>query len=200
MVLRAGERFPVNDPALQPRLTPRPDDDAVFLGAFLIRAHGCCCIPTTVPFSLLQMRADWKISASAGGVLESIARIEGRAYKLLTELGATPATEVFTGAHAAFLRALATLWNPERLCACQQRLRETAPDTAHAALRPLPHPPAAAGGGAQNPQWTAIRQRVLGVPVKPSPQTEAAYGAAILARQAAKKYSAETGAGPAVAR
>jgi sugar (pentulose or hexulose) kinase len=28
-----GERFPVNDPALQPRMTPRPDDDAVFLQA-----------------------------------------------------------------------------------------------------------------------------------------------------------------------
>lgn len=28
---RAGERFPVNDPNLQPRLTPRPDDDAIFL-------------------------------------------------------------------------------------------------------------------------------------------------------------------------
>ncbi len=28
-----GERFPVNDPALAPRLTPRPDDDALFLQA-----------------------------------------------------------------------------------------------------------------------------------------------------------------------
>jgi sugar (pentulose or hexulose) kinase len=28
-----GERFPVNNPALQPRITPRPDDDAVFLQA-----------------------------------------------------------------------------------------------------------------------------------------------------------------------
>lgn len=26
-----GERFPINDPALAPRLTPRPDDDTVFL-------------------------------------------------------------------------------------------------------------------------------------------------------------------------
>lgn len=26
-----GERFPINDPALAPRLTPRPDDDAAFL-------------------------------------------------------------------------------------------------------------------------------------------------------------------------
>ena len=31
---KAGERFPVNDPQLQPRLTPRPDSDAEFV-------HGC---------------------------------------------------------------------------------------------------------------------------------------------------------------
>ena len=28
---KPGERFPVNDPQLQPRLTPRPNDDAAFL-------------------------------------------------------------------------------------------------------------------------------------------------------------------------
>ena len=28
---KPGERFPINDPTLQPRLTPRPDDDAIFL-------------------------------------------------------------------------------------------------------------------------------------------------------------------------
>lgn len=28
---KPGERFPVNDPQLQPRLEPRPADDAVFL-------------------------------------------------------------------------------------------------------------------------------------------------------------------------
>ena len=28
-----GERFPINDPALAPRMTPRPDDDVVFLQA-----------------------------------------------------------------------------------------------------------------------------------------------------------------------
>ncbi|MDX8355218.1 FGGY-family carbohydrate kinase [Cognatiyoonia sp. IB215182] len=30
-LLEAGERFPINDPALQPRLTPRPKDDVAFL-------------------------------------------------------------------------------------------------------------------------------------------------------------------------
>jgi D-ribulokinase len=32
---RPGERFPVNDPLLPPRLTPRPDDDAQFLHGML---------------------------------------------------------------------------------------------------------------------------------------------------------------------
>jgi sugar (pentulose or hexulose) kinase len=98
---RAGERFPVNDPALVPRLTPRPADDAAFL-------HG---------------------------LLESLARIEARGYGLLGELGATPLCRVET-----------------------------------------------AGGGARNPAWTHIRQRLLGVPVTRAAHTEAAYGAALLAR------------------
>lgn len=34
-LLRPGERFPVNDPSLPPRLTPRPDDDAVFFQGIL---------------------------------------------------------------------------------------------------------------------------------------------------------------------
>jgi sugar (pentulose or hexulose) kinase len=38
-----------------------------------------------------------------------------------------------------------------------------------------------AGGGAQNPTWTKIRDRHLRVPVQPSQQTEAAYGTALLA-------------------
>lgn len=34
-LLRPGERFPVNDPQLPPRLTPRPPDDAVFFQGLL---------------------------------------------------------------------------------------------------------------------------------------------------------------------
>lgn len=98
---RAGERFPVNDPTLAPRLTPRPADDVEFL-------HG---------------------------LLESLARIEARGYGLLAERGASPVHQVET-----------------------------------------------AGGGAQNPVWIRIRQRLLGVPVVRAVHTEAAYGAALLAR------------------
>lgn len=38
-----------------------------------------------------------------------------------------------------------------------------------------------AGGGAKNEKWTKIRERVLGLPVSRADQTEAAYGAALLA-------------------
>lgn len=45
----AGERFPVNNPALAPRLEPRPDDDLTFFQAMLegmaaIEAHGYRCL------------------------------------------------------------------------------------------------------------------------------------------------------------
>lgn len=67
-LLQAGERFPVSDPSLAPRLEPRPVDDAQFL-------HG---------------------------MLEGIARIEARGYRLLRELGATPPAMILSaggGAH-----------------------------------------------------------------------------------------------------
>lgn len=59
-------------------------------------------------------------------------------YKLLKELGATEAEQVFT-----------------------------------------------AGGGAKNQQWMKIRERVLGLPVSKASQTEAAFGAALLALKGA---------------
>ncbi len=99
---RPGERFPINDPHLVPRLSPRPASDADFL-------HG---------------------------LLESLARIETQGYTLLAERGANAPTQILS-----------------------------------------------AGGGAQNAAWTQIRQRLLGVPVAPALHTEAAYGAALLARE-----------------
>ncbi|KAG8368189.1 hypothetical protein BUALT_Bualt15G0019300 [Buddleja alternifolia] len=99
-----GERFPVADPKMEPRLLPRPESDVEYL-------HG---------------------------ILESIARIEAKGYNLLKELGATPVEEVFT-----------------------------------------------AGGGSKNKKWISIRERVLGLPVRRALQTEAAYGAALLAMKGA---------------
>ena len=104
---RPGERFPINDPELAPRLAPRPSDDTEFL-------HG---------------------------LLESLGRIEARGYGLLAELGAPP------------------LWQVET-----------------------------AGGGAQNPAWTTIRQRLLKVPVTRAAHTESAYGAALLARDGKEHF------------
>uniref|UniRef100_A0A0E0FYX0 D-ribulose kinase n=1 Tax=Oryza nivara TaxID=4536 RepID=A0A0E0FYX0_ORYNI len=101
---KRGERFPVSDPNMMPRLQPRPESDTAYL-------HG---------------------------ILESIARIEAKGYNLLKELGASMVEEVLT-----------------------------------------------AGGGARNDKWTAIRGRVLGVPVRKAEQTEAAYGAALLALKGA---------------
>ena len=102
-LLAPGERFPINDRTLPPRLTPRPADDTAFLN----------------------------------GLLEGIARIEALGYRRLAELGTPPVRRVLT-----------------------------------------------VGGGAANRGWTAIRARVLGVPVEAATATEAAQGAAILARSA----------------
>ena len=46
-----------------------------------------------------------------------------------------------------------------------------------------------AGGGAANDVWTQIRAQRLGVPVRASEHTEAAYGAALLALQGLKGVS-----------
>jgi len=95
-----GERFPLADPALPPRLTPRPNDDVLFLK----------------------------------GLLEGIARIERDGYGLLRRLGAPPPGRILT-----------------------------------------------VGGGAGNACWTAMRARLLGLPVAPAAHRDAAYGAAALA-------------------
>jgi xylulokinase len=66
-LLKKGERFPINDPCLQPILEPRPEDSVKFLQ----------------------------------GILESIARIEAKGYKLLQQLGATKLRKVYTAGGGA---------------------------------------------------------------------------------------------------
>jgi sugar (pentulose or hexulose) kinase len=100
---KPGERFPIADPNLPPRVTPRPDDDVTFFQ----------------------------------GLLEGVAAVEAMAYRRLGELGA-PA-----------LRRVISI-----------------------------------GGGAKNAAWSEIRHRLLGVPVSLAEQTEASYGAALLALHA----------------
>jgi sugar (pentulose or hexulose) kinase len=95
-----GERFPVDDPALEPQLEPRPVSDALYVQ----------------------------------GLLEGLAEIERAGWQRLAELGAPPIRRVIS-----------------------------------------------LGGGARNPQWRLIRQRVLGLPVLNRPQLTAAQGMARLA-------------------
>jgi len=97
---RAGERFPVDDPALEPVLGPRPVSDALYLQA----------------------------------LLEGLASIERAGWRRLGELGAPPIRRVIS-----------------------------------------------LGGGARNPQWRLIRQRLLGLPVLNRPRCTAAQGMAKLA-------------------
>lgn len=100
--LRApGERFPISDPQLPPKLSPRPNDPADFLKA----------------------------------MLEGIAGIEALGYAKLRELGGPRLTSVRT-----------------------------------------------VGGAAQSEPLTAIRARLLGVPIDPPVHVEAAYGSALLAK------------------
>jgi hypothetical protein len=98
-LLTPGERFPVNDPDLQPRLEPRPEDDVVFFQ----------------------------------GLLEGIAAIEQQAYQLLAALGAPYPSRIFS-----------------------------------------------AGGGASNPVWTQIRDKLLATQMVEAEQQDAAYGTAKL--------------------
>jgi sugar (pentulose or hexulose) kinase len=98
-----GERFPVDDPGLEPVLGPRPVSDSLYLQ----------------------------------GLLEGLAAIEAAGWQRLRQLGAPPLQRVIS-----------------------------------------------LGGGARNPQWRAIRQRLLGVPVLNRPGLTAAQGMARLAAAA----------------
>lgn len=98
-----GERFPHCDPALPPRLEPRPPEDLRFFQS----------------------------------MLEGIAAIEREGYARLHALGAPYPVDVRT-----------------------------------------------VGGGARNPAWAQIRQRLLGVPVTNVVSADAAFGAAMLALNA----------------
>ena len=95
-----GERFPINDPRLEPKVEPRPKDDARFLQA----------------------------------LFEGIGGIEKLGYDRLAELGGPRLTSVRS-----------------------------------------------VGGGARNLGWTALRSRILGVPLLEPAHAEAACGTARLA-------------------
>ncbi len=66
-LLTKGDRFPINDPNLEPKLTPRPDNSIIFLQ----------------------------------GLLEGLTQIEAQGYHLLSKLGATELTKVYTAGGGA---------------------------------------------------------------------------------------------------
>jgi sugar (pentulose or hexulose) kinase len=64
-LIRAGERFPLNDPRLAPRLTPRPTDDLIFFQAML---EGMARIEQQGYQLLAELGAPYPVSIrSAGG-------------------------------------------------------------------------------------------------------------------------------------
>lgn len=95
-----GERFPINNPEMAPRLEPLPGDSVTFFQ----------------------------------GMLEGIARIEAQGYELLGKLGAPVLNTVYT-----------------------------------------------TGGGAQNPVWGRLRERILQVKIEKARSEHSAYGSALLA-------------------
>jgi D-ribulokinase len=99
-LVTTGERFPVTDPDMTDRSSPRPDDAALFLA----------------------------------GLFESIARIEKRGFDVLQDYGVPYPSRVMT-----------------------------------------------VGGGSRNETWLKIRARVLKTEVVAATETEAAYGAALIA-------------------
>jgi len=102
-----GERFPINDPELAPRMTPRPDDDAVFLQALF---EGIARIES------LGYRRLWELggpalagvgSVGGGAKNESWRRI--RAAALGVSVVASEHDEAAIGVARLALRALGTV-------------------------------------------------------------------------------------------
>lgn len=113
-LLRRGERFPLDDPDLEPILEPRPVSDVLYLQ----------------------------------GLLEGLVAMEQAGWQRLHDAGAPPLQRVIS-----------------------------------------------LGGGAVNPQWRALRQRLLGVPVLNRPALSAALGMAELARRALQMPAAASSMG-----
>ncbi|KAF2618602.1 hypothetical protein F2Q68_00042126 [Brassica cretica] len=87
----SGERFPIADPNLAPRLLPRPSSDVEYLHGILESIARIECIHFSLPapkVSVIQVA--WVYDA-----------LQGKGYKLLKEMGATEAEEVLTAGGGA---------------------------------------------------------------------------------------------------
>jgi sugar (pentulose or hexulose) kinase len=90
-----GERFPVNDPSLQPRLTPRPDDDAIFFQGLL---EGIAQIEYNAYRLLHELGAPYPASVrSVGGGAQNPAWTLIRSRQLKTNMYDADHTEAAYG-------------------------------------------------------------------------------------------------------
>ncbi|KAL5985787.1 hypothetical protein ACLOJK_027774 [Asimina triloba] len=92
-----GERFPLADPNMEPRLHPRPEDDAEYLHGILESIarieveHLCSAYKKDLSLVIEEL---WYLEAYS-------APKSAKAYSLLKELGATEADEIFTAGGGA---------------------------------------------------------------------------------------------------
>ena len=99
-----GERFPINDPAMAPRMTPRPDDDAVFLQALF---EGIASIEALGYRRLAELggpRPTGVVTVGGGAANEVWRRI--RARKLGVPVVTSECDEAAVGVARLALRAL----------------------------------------------------------------------------------------------
>ena len=98
-----GERFPHADPSLEPRLTPRPDDDATFLQGLM---EGIAAVEAAGFRRLAELGAPWpERVATTGGGAANPAWLRIRARYLGVPIEAAAETEAAVGAARLALRA-----------------------------------------------------------------------------------------------
>ena len=95
-LITPGERFPINDPQLKPRLTPRPEEDFVFLQAML---EGIADIETRC-YAEIKARGGGEPCHvySAGGAAQNPALLQMRKDRLQLAVSVTENTEAAIGA------------------------------------------------------------------------------------------------------
>jgi len=95
-LIKPGERFPINDPDLQPRISPRPDDDAVFLQGLL---EGIADIEAKCYAEIRARGGDAPGHVySAGGAAQNQALLQMRKDRLQLDVSVTDDTEAAIGA------------------------------------------------------------------------------------------------------
>jgi D-ribulokinase len=102
-LLKPGERFPINDPNLLPRLTPRPAEPALFLQGLLtgltrIEAQGYQCLAELGAPALTQVY-------TAGGGAQNLTWAAMRQQQLQVPIKIAAQTEAAVGAAILALRA-----------------------------------------------------------------------------------------------